>query len=77
MKNFKKKIKDLFDVPKVDLVVIREVPIFLALEIVQGELLYAKNDTYEAEYQLYIMRRAAELIPYEQIKREIILGLQR
>jgi len=67
--------EDIFDVPKVDVVVIPEAPISLAMEIVKGELLYAKNDTYEAEYQLYIMRRAAELIPYEKMKRELILRI--
>ena len=67
-------LEDIFDVTKVDLVVIPEAPIFLALEIVKGELLYTKDLTYEAEYQLYIMRQAAELIHYERIKQKMILG---
>jgi len=67
-------LEDIFDVSRVDLVIIPEAPIFLALEIVKGELLYAKDLTYEAEYQLYIMRQAAELIHYERIKQKMILG---
>lgn len=67
--------EDLFNVPRVDMVVIPEAPIFLALEIVTGEVLYRQDATYEAEYQLYIMRRAAELIPYERIKQKMILGI--
>lgn len=67
--------EDLFNVPRVDVVVIPEAPIFLALEIVTGEVLYRQDATYEAEYQLYIMRRAAELIPYERIKQKMILGI--
>lgn len=67
--------EDLFDLPKVDVVAIPEASIFLALEIVHGELLYTHDETYEAEYQLYIMRRAAELIPYERQKKAIILGV--
>lgn len=67
--------EDLFNVPRVDVVVIPEAPIFLALEIVTGEILYKQDATYEAEYQLYIMRRAAELIPYERIRQEMILGV--
>ena len=67
-------LEDIFDVSRVDLVVIPEVGVFLALEIVKGELLYAKDAVYEAEYQLYIMRRAAELIPYERMKQKMILG---
>ena len=67
-------LEDIFDVSRVDLVVIPEVGVFLALEIVKGELLYVKDAVYEAEYQLYIMRQAAELIHYERIKQKMILG---
>lgn len=65
--------EDVFDVPKVDIVVLPDAPVFLALEIVTGELLYAEDTTYESEYQLYIMRRAAELIPYERMRQKMIL----
>jgi predicted nucleotidyltransferase len=67
--------EDLFDVSRVDLIVIPEVPIFLALEIVTGEILYVQDPTYEAEYQLYIMRLAADLLPYERMKQEMIMGV--
>jgi len=67
-------LEDIFNVSRVDLVVIPEVRVFLALEIVKGELLYAKDAVYEAEYQLYIMRQAAELIPYERMRQKMILG---
>ena len=66
--------EDLFNVSRVDLIVIPESPVFLALEIVTGEILYMKNPTYEAEYQLYIMRIAADLLPYERMKEEMIMG---
>src|SRR4030042_4758582 len=66
--------EDLFDVFRVDLIVIPEVPIFLALEIVTGEILYMEDPTYEAEYQLYIMRQAADLLPYERMKQRMIMG---
>ena len=68
-------LEDIFELSRVDLIVIPDIPTFLALEIVTGELLYAKDLTYEAEYQLYIMRRAAELIPYERIRQKMILGV--
>ena len=67
-------LEDIFDVSRIDLAVIPEVGVFLALEIVKGELLYAKDAVYEAEYQLYIMRQAAELIPYERMRQKMILG---
>jgi predicted nucleotidyltransferase len=68
--------EDLFDVPKVDVVEIPEAPITLALEIVQGELLYAFDENFEAEYQLYIMSRAADLMPFERLKQKTILGIE-
>ena len=65
--------EDLFQVSRVDVVTLPEAPVMLALEIVEGELLYAEDDRYEAEYQLYIMRLAAELAPYERMKMDLIL----
>jgi predicted nucleotidyltransferase len=71
-------LEDLFNVNRVDVVVLPEAPIFLALEIVCGELLYTIDNTYEAECQLYIMRMAADLLPYEREKQKMILeGLAR
>ncbi len=68
--------EDLFDVPRVDLVVLPEAPVFLAFEIVTGEILYMQDSTYEAEYQLYIMQQAADLLPYERVKQRMIMGDQ-
>jgi len=68
-------LEDLFDVPRVDVVEIPEVPIALALEIVQGELLFARDVNFEAEYQLYIMSRAADLLPYERLRQKTVLGI--
>jgi hypothetical protein len=68
--------EDLFAVPRVDIVTLPAAPAMLALEIVQGELLYAADDRFEAEYQLYVMRRAADLAPYERMKRDLILEMR-
>ena len=67
--------EDLFDLPRVDAVVLPEAPILLAFKIVTGEILYRQDQTYEAEYQLYIMRRAAELLPFERLKQKMIMGI--
>jgi len=67
-------LEDIFDVHRIDLVVIPEVRVSLAFRIVTGELLYARDLVYEAEYQLYIMRKKAELIPYERMRQKMILG---
>ena len=66
--------EDLFHLPRVDVVVLPEAPVSLAVDIVLGEILYAQDATYEAEYQLYIMKMAAHLLPYERAKQEMILG---
>jgi len=66
--------EDLFNVPRADVVVIPEVPITLAFRIVTGELLFAQDKTYEAEYQLYIMRMAADLEPFEKEMTRLTLG---
>ena len=66
--------EDLFDVDRVDLIVLPEAPILLALEIVTGEILYTGDSVHEAEYQLYVMRLAADLLPYEQMKQQMIMS---
>ncbi len=66
--------EDLFHLPRVDVVILPEAPVSLAVEIVLGEILYSRDSTYEAEYQLYIMRMAADLLPHERAKQKMILG---
>ncbi len=67
-------LEDLLDVPRVDLVILPEAPPFLALDIVQGELLCATDPVAEAEYQLYVLRRAGDLAPFERERRRMILA---
>jgi len=70
-------LEDIFGVARVDVVVLSEAPPFLALEIVQGELLFADDPDFEADYQLHVMRVASDLMPFEREKRAMILGEQR
>lgn len=67
-------LEDLFDLARVDVVVIPEAPVALAETVVSGEILYACDPTYEAEYQLEVLRMAADLFPYEREKQNLILG---
>ncbi len=67
-------LEDLLDGARVDLVILPEAPPFLALDIVQGELLYTTDPIAEAEYQLYVLRRAADLAPFERERRRMILA---
>ena len=66
--------EDLFDISRVDIVSLPEAPASLAGEIVTGELLYAANDKSEGDCQLYYMRRAADLLPFERVRARMILG---
>lgn len=66
-------LEDLFDVPRVDLVILSEAPPFLALDVVRGPLLYATDTVAEAEYQLYVLRRAGDLAPFERQRLQMIM----
>ena len=59
-------LEDLFGCGRVDVVVLPEADPFLAAEIIRGERVYSR-DEYEAdEYDLYVLRRAGDLIPLER-----------
>ena len=65
-------LEDLFNVNRIDLVLLPEADPFLAANIVRGERLFAR-DTYQAgRYEFYIFRRAGDLIPLERERLAII-----
>lgn len=65
-------IEDLFNVPRVDLVILNNCDPFLAANIIRGERLFA-DDTYLAdEYDLYVLRRAGDLIPLERERQNLL-----
>ena len=67
-------LEDLLSVNRVDLVILFEADPFLAANIIRGERIYSK-DTYLAdEYDLYILRRAGDLIPLERERIALIMG---
>jgi predicted nucleotidyltransferase len=67
-------LEDLLDVKRVDLVCLDEADPFLAVNVIRGERLYAR-DTYRAdEYDLYVLRRAGDLTPLERERMALILG---
>jgi len=69
--------EDVFPAPRVDLIVLSEAPPFLALAAVSGELLFACDRVREANYQLYVMRRAGDLAPFERARRAHLLATTR
>jgi uncharacterized protein len=70
-------LEDLFQVQRVDLVVITETDPFLALDIIRGDLLYCSDQDEQAEFELYVLRRAGDLANHEREKRRLILSAER
>jgi hypothetical protein len=67
-------LEDLFFVSRVDLVSIPEADPFLAANIIRGERLFSKNTDLADEYDLYLLRRAGDLIPLERERIALIMG---
>ena len=66
-------LEELLGVSRVDLVVLPEAGAFLAAAAIAGELLYCEDSTDQAEYELYVLRRAGDLLPFERERRRLIL----
>lgn len=69
-------LEDLLDVDRVDLVFLPEADPFLALHIIRGELLYSDDDDNQSRYELYVLRRAGDLVPLKKERIEMILGVK-
>ena len=67
-------LEDLFDVCRVDLVILPEADPFLAANIVRGARLYARDSHAADEYDLYVLRRAGDLAPLERQRMALLLG---
>jgi len=67
-------LEDLLDVNRVDLVILPEADPFLAVNVIRGELLYCADPHAQAEYELYLLRRAGDLVPLERERMALILG---
>ena len=67
-------LEDLFDAPRVDLVLLPEADPFLAATIIRGERLYAADSIEADEYDLYVLRRAGDLAPLERERLDLLEG---
>ncbi|MEE8585816.1 MAG: nucleotidyltransferase domain-containing protein [Acidobacteriota bacterium] len=56
-------LEDLFDCPKVDLISLRDADPHLAADAICGERLFAEDSCQADEYDLYVLRRAGDLLP--------------
>jgi len=66
-------LEELFGVNRVDLVLLPEAEPFLALDIIRGELLYADDPLDQAYYELFVIRRAGDLLPFKRERIDLIL----
>ena len=66
-------LEDLFQVDRIDLVLLPETDPYLALDIIRGELLYTRNPDQQARYELFVLRRAGDLIPFKKERNRMIL----
>lgn len=57
---------DLFDFDAMDLADLAEVDPFVAANIVRGERLYCSDRLYADELDLFVLRRAGDLAPFER-----------
>jgi predicted nucleotidyltransferase len=67
-------LEELLAAKRVDLVVLPEADPFLALDVIRGELLYCADADQQAEDELYVLRRAGDLVPYAHERWRLILS---
>lgn len=70
-------LEDLWGVARVDLVSLSEADPFLAANVIRGERLYAYDQDAADEYDLYVLRRAGDLIPLELERQSLVLEERR
>ena len=59
---------------RVDLCVLPEADPFVAAEVIRGERLYAADEHDADEYELYVLRRAGDLLPLERERQALVLS---
>jgi predicted nucleotidyltransferase len=67
-------LENVLEADRVDLVALAEADPFLAVNIIRGERLHSEDDYATDEYELYVLRRAGDLAPFERTRIERILG---
>lgn len=66
-------LEDLFGVERTDLVFLHEAEPFLALNVIRGERLYARDSFLADEYDLYVLHQAADLEHWEKERLSMLL----
>ena len=71
--NLTLELENLFGASRVDLVLLPDSEPFLALDIIKGELLYTEDPLDQAYFELYVLRRAGDLLPFKRERIDRIL----
>ena len=66
-------LEELFGVSRVDLVVLPEADPFLAVNAIRGDRIFCADEHRADEYDLYLLRRAGDLIPLERERIRLIM----
>lgn len=57
----------------VDVVDVARASAFLALDIVRGERIFCRDSTDTDRFELYVLRRAGDLLPFERERQALLL----
>ena len=66
-------LENLFGLPSIDLFILQEVDAFLAANIIRGERIFAEDSYLADEYELFVLRRAGDLVELERQRMALIL----
>jgi predicted nucleotidyltransferase len=67
-------LEELFQLTRLDLIVINEADPFLAANIIRGETIFCRDEYMADQYELYVLRRAGDLIPLERERLQLIFS---
>ncbi len=67
-------LEEILGAPRVDLIILNDADPFLAANAIRGNRLYARDEVEADEYDLYVLRRAGDLAPFERERIALILG---
>jgi len=62
---------------RVDVVDVARASAFLAYDIVRGERIFCRDDVEADRFELYVLRRAGDLLPFERERQALLLGTPR
>lgn len=62
---------------RIDLVDVARARAFLALDIVRGERVFCRESSEADRFELYVLRRAGDLLPFERQRQALLLTPSR